>query len=99
MIANSASSSAPGFCRIEFGTDSLPMSWSRPPIASARSRAPVKPELLADRNRECGDAAGVLLGRAVLLREPDHQGPHASTEERLLGGNHLGGAQIAGERT
>ena len=37
--ANSASVSGPGFLRNSSGTASLPTSWSRPPIASARRRA------------------------------------------------------------
>ena len=57
----------PASCRIRSGTDSLPMSCSRPPIASARSRLGGEAELLADLDGAERDAAGVLLGRGVLL--------------------------------
>ena len=46
---------------------------------------PREPESLADLDGERGDAARVLLGRAVLLAEPHHDRPHAGAEERLFG--------------
>ena len=88
ISSNSSSSSGPGFCRIGPGpklADVVQEPADRQP-AEARSR---EPELLADLDRERGDAAGVLLGRAVLLGQAHHERPHAGAEERLLGGHDL----------
>ena len=63
--------------------------------AQARGR---EAELLADLDRERGDAAGVLLGRRVLLGEAHHERAHAGAEERLLGGDDLAGAEVPDER-
>ena len=64
-------------------------------VAQRRGR---QAQLLADRHGEHRHAAGVLLGRAVLGGEVDHQRAHARAEERLLGADELGGGEVADER-
>ena len=55
-------------------------------------------ELLADLNRPQRHTARVLLGRLVLVREQLRQRVHARTEERLLFGDEVTGAEVADER-
>ena len=92
-IANSSSVSGPGFLRIASGTESLPMSWTSAPVASARSRLPVKPELLAHLNGAQRDPARVLLGVLVLLGEAEGERADVRAEERLLGGDEIGSGE------
>ena len=70
------------------------MSWRRPPVARLRSRPARKAELLADLDRKQRDAAGVLLGRAVLLGEGHEQGADVGAEERLFRGDEVGATKI-----
>ena len=69
-----------------------------PACRKAAEPACREPELLADVDREPGDAACVLLGRAVLLRERDEQRTNVRAEERLLCRDEVGAAQVAPER-
>ena len=57
-----------------------------------------KPELLADLDRKQRDAAGVLLGRAVLLGEGHEQRADVRAEERLFRGDEVGAAKITPQR-
>src|SRR5918996_1116629 len=95
MTANSSSSSAAGFFRIRSGTESFPMSCSRPPIASARRS---KAKLFAHLHGAKGDAPRVLLGGLVLLGQALHEGVDPRAEEGLLFRDELGGAEVAHER-
>ena len=67
-------------------------------MARLRRRAGRQAELLADLDGERGDPARVHLGRRVLRLEAHHQRADTRAEERLLGRDDLGGAQVAGER-
>ena len=55
-------------------------------------------ERLADLHGEQGDAPRMAGRRAVVRAEPDHQGADAGAQVRLLGGDDLGGAEVADER-
>ena len=74
------------------------MSCSRPPTARCRRAVGGELERLADLGGEQGDAAGVLLGRDVAALEADHQRAHARAEVGLLGGDQLGGGEVADQR-
>jgi hypothetical protein len=55
-------------------------------------------ELLADLDRAERYAARVLLRVLVLLREADREGANVGAEERLLGRDQVGAADVADER-
>ena len=57
-----------------------------------------KAELLPHLDGEERDSARVALGVFVLLREQPDEAPDLRAEERLLGGDELGAAQVARER-
>ena len=57
-----------------------------------------EPEALADVDGQGRDAACVLLGRDVFLREAEHERTHARAQERFLGLDDVAGTQCAGER-
>ena len=73
------------------------MSWTRPPIASVRSRLFESPSS-SPTHGEQRDAAGVPLGVFVLLGERDREGADLRAEEDVLGLHELGTREIAGER-
>ncbi len=64
-------------------------------LAQPRGR---QPELLPHLDRQQRDPARVALGVLVLLREQPDEAAHLRAEERLLGRDDLGAAQVAGER-
>ena len=72
-MSYSSGSSGPGFFRISSGTESFPMSWSRPPIARLAQPPRRQSQLLSHLHRQHRHAAGVTLGVRVLLRQPLHQ--------------------------
>ncbi len=74
------------------------MSCSSPPVASSRSRAGGSSELLPHLDRQQRDPPRVALGVLVLLREQPDEAAHLRAEERLLGRDDLGAAQVARER-
>src|SRR5262245_6499647 len=92
---NSSSVSGPGFFRIASGTASLPMSWSRPPIARPAGR---EAELVTDLRRPQRDAARVLLRVGVLVGELDEERADVGAEERLRLGNEIRAAEVTEER-
>ena len=98
IAAYSSSSSGPGFWRIDVGDRELADVVQEPADREAAQADGGEAELLADLDRERGDAARVLLGRGVLGCEPHHERAHACAEVRLLRGDDLRGAQIADER-
>ena len=74
------------------------MSWRRPPIASAAQPAGREAEPLADLDGAQRDAARVLLGVVVLLREPSGQRAHLGAEEGLLLRDELRRGEVAEQR-